>query len=52
MKTGMKTSSTARAERKHGWENHGGKPPFPGAAHPIHLQKGGKYHKGKKGKKG
>ena len=41
------------AKKTHGWENHnGGKPPFKGAAHPIHLQKGGKFLKGakKKGK--
>lgn len=30
----------------HGWEGHGnGKPPFPGAAPPIHTQKGGKFVK-------
>jgi hypothetical protein len=30
----------------HGWEGHkSGKPPFPGAAPPIHKQAGGKFVK-------
>ena len=45
------------AEKKHGWEGKDGKgkPPFPGAAPPIHMHKGGRYYKKgripKKGKK-
>lgn len=32
----------------HGWEEHnGGKPPFPGAAPPIHKQQGGRFLKRK-----
>jgi len=38
--------------KTHGWEGHGnGKPPFEGAAPPIHTQQGGKFLKGRKAKK-
>jgi hypothetical protein len=45
----MASKRKAAKPKTHGWEGHGsGKPPFPGAAPPIHTQKGGKYLKGKK----
>lgn len=34
-----------KPQKKHGWEGMaGGKPPFKGAAPPIHLHHEGKYH--------
>jgi len=49
-----KASSAAKVSGKpkaHGWEGHGkGKPPFEGAAPPIHVHHGGKYLKNVKKK--
>lgn len=42
----------AKEPKAHGWEGKDGKgkPPFAGAAPPIHTHHGGKYLKGKKKK--
>lgn len=43
----MKKPSKEKVPKKHGWEP--GKPPFQGAAPPIHTQMGGKFVKKPKG---